>query len=129
MYNTFEVNMNMYAYQHKTQNTHKLILCELGNRWVYFFVFVLFVYVWFVCLFVCLFVLFSLRILFCFCFCLCFCFAFMKLYYINIKSLSVRTACSHLKTIYIEGNNRLALYRVISVCRNGVCYRPDGRLS
>ena len=35
MYYTFEVNMNMYTYQHKTQNTHKLILCELGNMWVY----------------------------------------------------------------------------------------------
>ena len=41
--------MNMYTYQHKTQNTHKLILCELSNMWVYLFVFVLFVYVWFVC--------------------------------------------------------------------------------
>ena len=84
MYYTFEANMNMYAYQYKTQkpNTHKLILCELGKMWVYLFVFVLFVYVWFV--FVFLFVLLSLIILFCICFCLCFCFAFMKLYYTNI---------------------------------------------
>lgn len=40
MYYTFEVNMNMHTYQQKTQkpNTHKLILCELGNMCVYLFV-------------------------------------------------------------------------------------------
>ena len=38
MYYTFKVNMNMYTYQQKTQNTHKLILCELGKMCVYLFV-------------------------------------------------------------------------------------------
>ena len=65
----------MYTYQQKTQNTHKLILCELGKMCVYLFICFCFVCVCLVCF--CFFVCFAflenfVLLLFLFVFLLCF---------------------------------------------------------